>query len=180
VIRGTQLVSETIVYWTTEVDLLGCLRLAASDAGLCRLTLGQESAETFQSWLVRVIQPSRLVRRRSSSIDTALAELRAYLSGRLQSFETPLDLRGTPFQRRVWAEVAGIPYGGTAAYGEIAARIGHPKAVRAVGAANGANPLPILVPCHRVIGADGGLRGYGGGLEVKAALLELERSSLSR
>ena len=177
---GAQLVSETVVYWTTEIDLLGHLYLAASGAGLCKLALGQENDQTFQSWLARVIQPSRLVRQRSPPIDTALAELGAYLSGRLQSFETPLDLRGTPFQRRVWAEVAGIPYGGTATYGEIAARIGHPKAVRAVGSANGANPLPILVPCHRVIGVDGGLRGYGGGLDIKAALLELERSALSR
>jgi O-6-methylguanine DNA methyltransferase len=172
--------SETIVYWITEVDLLGRLRLAASDAGLCKLALGRESDETFQTWLARVIRPSCVVFQRSPPIDMALTELSAYLSGRLQSFETPLDLRGTPFQRRVWAEVAAIRYGEMATYGEIAARIGHPKAVRAVGAANGANPLPIFVPCHRVVGADGRLRGYGGGLDVKAALLRLERSSLGR
>jgi O-6-methylguanine DNA methyltransferase len=173
-------VSEIIVYWTAGVGLLGRLRLAASDAGLCRLALGRESDETFHAWLSRVMRPSRLVRQRSPPIEAALAELVAYLSGRLRAFETPLDLRGTPFQQRVWAEVVGVPFGATATYGEIAARIGHPKAVRAVGAANGANPLPIFVPCHRVVGADGGLRGYGGGLDVKAALLKLEGAFASR
>ena len=87
-------------------------------------------------------------------------------------------MRGTVFQRAVWAEVACIPYGATTTYGEIAQRIGRSGAARAVGAAVGANPLPILIPCHRVIGAGGSLTGYGGGLEVKAALLRLEGAPL--
>jgi methylated-DNA-[protein]-cysteine S-methyltransferase len=125
-----------------------------------------------------VVQPACLVHRRTPFIDQALAEIDAYLAGTLKTFETPLDLRGTPFQRQVWAEVARVPYGMTASYGEIAARIGRPRAVRAVGAANGANPLPLFVPCHRVVAVDGALRGYGGGLAVKAALLQLERAAL--
>jgi O-6-methylguanine DNA methyltransferase len=165
---------DQISYWATDNDLLGRLRLAASDAGLCRLALGRESDEAFHAWLARLMQPARLVRQRRPLIDQALAELDAYLCGALRTFETPLDLRGTPFQRRVWAKVARVPYGATTSYGEIAARIGRPRAARAVGAANGANPLPLFVPCHRVVGADGALRGYGGGLKIKAALLQLE------
>ncbi|MFN3763308.1 MAG: methylated-DNA--[protein]-cysteine S-methyltransferase, partial [Anaerolineae bacterium] len=89
-------------------------------------------------------------------------------------FDLPLDLRGTPFQRRVWEELRRVPYGQTVAYGELARRVGRPGAARAVGRAVGANPVPIIVPCHRVVGADGSLVGYGGGLEIKAALLRLE------
>jgi methylated-DNA-[protein]-cysteine S-methyltransferase len=104
----------------------------------------------------------------------AAAQLQAYLAGELQRFELPLSFHGTEFQRRVWSAVAAIPYGRTATYSALAARLGMPAARRAVGAANGRNPLPIVVPCHRVIGASGGLTGYGGGLERKRALLELE------
>lgn len=172
--------SGVIVYWIAEVGLLGRLRLAASGAGLCRLALGRESDEAFQAWLSRVMRPSRLVYQRSPLIEAALDELAAYLSGQLQTFKIPLDLHGTPFQKRVWVEVTGVPFGATATYGEIAARIGHPKAFRAVGAANGANPLPVFVPCHRIVGADGGLHGYGGGLDIKAALLQLEGAFGSR
>jgi methylated-DNA-[protein]-cysteine S-methyltransferase len=101
-------------------------------------------------------------------------QLRAYFDGELERFELPLAPRGTDFQRRVWDAVAGIPYGTTTTYGALAASLGNPRACRAVGAANGRNPLPIVVPCHRVIGTSGALTGYGGGLEVKRALLALE------
>lgn len=158
----------------TGIALLGRLGLAASDVGICKVALGRESDQAFFSWLQRVMQPRVVAQGRSQLIDQALAEIRGYLSGTLQDFETPLDVHGTPFQRRVWTEVADISYGATITYGEIARRIGRPQAVRAVGAANAANPLPLFVPCHRVVGADGTLRGYGGGLEIKAALLELE------
>jgi methylated-DNA-[protein]-cysteine S-methyltransferase len=100
--------------------------------------------------------------------------LREYFSRIRREFDLPLDAHGTAFQEAVWAEVARIPYGVTATYGQIAQRIERPGATRAVGAAVGANPLPILIPCHRVIGAGGSLTGYGGGLEIKAALLRLE------
>ena len=104
----------------------------------------------------------------------ALRQLRAYFAGQLRRFELPLDLRGTDFQLRVWRELERIPYGETRSYLEIAEAIGAPRAVRAVGAANGANPIPIVVPCHRVIGASGKLVGYGGGLPLKKRLLQLE------
>jgi methylated-DNA-[protein]-cysteine S-methyltransferase len=104
----------------------------------------------------------------------AAAQLQAYFAGKLERFELPLSPQGTKFQRRVWSAVAAIPYGTTTTYSAIAAELGMPAASRAVGAANGRNPLAIVVPCHRVIGASGALTGYGGGLHRKRALLELE------
>src|SRR5438105_11955762 len=107
-------------------------------------------------------------------------QMRAYFAGELVDFDLPLDAAGTPFQRRVWEALRGIPYGGTVSYAEIARRIGLPTASRAVGAANGRNPISVIVPCHRVIGADGTLVGYGGGLERKQWLLRHEKEVLAR
>jgi methylated-DNA-[protein]-cysteine S-methyltransferase len=106
----------------------------------------------------------------------AVAQLDAYFAGELTEFDLRLRLEGTDFQRTVWAGLCEIPYGETSSYGELAARIGRPKAFRAVGLANGRNPIAIVVPCHRVIGASGSLTGYGGGLDRKQTLLDLERS----
>ena len=108
-------------------------------------------------------------------LDAAKRQLAEYFEGIRRDFDLPLAADGTAFQRRVWDELRRIPYGATISYGELARRIGQPTASRAVGAANGRNPLAIVVPCHRVIGADGTLTGYGGGLPVKQALLALER-----
>ena len=104
------------------------------------------------------------------------AQLREYFSGQRQAFNLPLAPVGTPFQREVWQALAEIPWGEVRSYADIARAIQRPKAVRAVGAANGRNPLPIVVPCHRVVGSDGSLTGFAGGLEMKRALLELEGS----
>lgn len=104
-------------------------------------------------------------------------QLRDYFAGQRTEFDLPLALTGTPFQRRVWAELQEIPYGETISYGELAQRIGRPTAARAVGLANGRNPISIIVPCHRVIGADGSLTGYGGGMERKQHLLTFERTT---
>lgn len=104
----------------------------------------------------------------------AIQQLNEYFSGQRKTFDVPLRLDGTEFQLLVLDELKRIPYGETTSYGDIAARIGRPKAVRAVGAANGRNPIPIIVPCHRVIGAGGDLTGFGGGLGTKEALLRLE------
>jgi methylated-DNA-[protein]-cysteine S-methyltransferase len=108
-------------------------------------------------------------------LDCARRELDAYFLGRLRAFSVPVAPRGTAFQRKVWAALQAIPYGSTRSYREQAEAIGAPKAVRAVGLANGRNPISIIIPCHRVIGADGGLTGYGGGIARKKFLLELER-----
>jgi methylated-DNA-[protein]-cysteine S-methyltransferase len=104
----------------------------------------------------------------------AREQLAAYFAGALTAFDLPLAARGTPFQERVWAALRGVPFGSTVSYGDIARRIGSPAAVRAVGAANGRNPLPIVVPCHRVVGADGSLTGFGGGVARKQWLLAHE------
>ena len=103
-----------------------------------------------------------------------IRQLRDYFSGRRAEFDLPLTPEGTPFQQEVWRAVAAIPYGETRSYGDIARQIGRADAVRAVGAANGQNPLPIVIPCHRVVGSDGRLTGYGGGLPLKKRLLALE------
>ncbi|MCC3768145.1 methylated-DNA--[protein]-cysteine S-methyltransferase [Streptomyces sp. UNOC14_S4] len=107
----------------------------------------------------------------------ALRQLGAYFAGDATGFELPLRLNGTPFQRRVWAELQEIPYGETVSYGELATCIGSPTASRAVGLANGKNPVGIIVPCHRVVGADGSLTGYGGGIDRKRRLLAFERGA---
>ena len=105
-------------------------------------------------------------------------QLRAYFAGELESFDLDLAPEGTPFQQKVWSELLKIPYGETISYGELARRIGNPSASRAVGLANGSNPIPIIIPCHRVIGSNGKLTGYGGGLPIKEKLLALEKRQL--
>ena len=110
-----------------------------------------------------------------AALAAARRQLTEYFAGKRRDFDLPLAAGGTPFQQRVWDALRRIPYGETISYGELARRIGKPTASRAVGAANGRNPIAIVVPCHRVIGADGTLIGYGGGLPVKEALLALER-----
>ncbi len=105
----------------------------------------------------------------------AARQLKSYFAGELKEFSLPLEPSGTDFMKQVWAALCGIPYGKTATYGEIAERVGRPKAARAVGLANNRNPIPIFIPCHRVIGADGSLTGYAGGLDMKKKLLDLEK-----
>lgn len=110
----------------------------------------------------------------------AADQLRAYFAGELTDFDLPIATGGAPFQQRVWADLRKIPYGSTISYGELARRIGNPKASRAVGSANGDNPISIIIPCHRVIGSNGKLTGYGGGIERKKFLLEFEAEVLAK
>lgn len=110
----------------------------------------------------------------TAPLKAAVQQLTAYFAGQRTTFDLPLALRGTAFQMRVWDQLKAIPHGETISYGELARRVGSPAAARAVGAANGRNPLPIVIPCHRVIGANGKLVGYGGGLAIKEALLKIE------
>ncbi|MDX1891546.1 methylated-DNA--[protein]-cysteine S-methyltransferase [Mycolicibacterium sp. 050158] len=145
---------------------VGPLTLAGVDGRLRHLRMVDQTYE-----------PSRAGwERDDAAFDEAVAQLGAYFAGELVDFELQLDLVGTEFQRRVWAALTTIPYGETRSYGEIARQIGSPGASRAVGLANGHNPISIIVPCHRVIGANGGLTGYGGGLERKKHLLDMERN----
>lgn len=142
---------------------IGPLFLTASAKGLTGIFWKKQAASNTGS------APAAL-----RVLDRAERELAAYFAGRLKRFTVPLDPAGTPFQKRVWKELGRIPYGRTSSYKEIARRVKNPKAVRAVGGANGRNPLCIVVPCHRVIAADGSIGGYSGGLKIKSRLLALE------
>jgi methylated-DNA-[protein]-cysteine S-methyltransferase len=152
-------------YATVDTPV-GPLLLVAGDGGLQEIRFGaggdpKPLGEEWQACETEVLSEAR-------------AQLAAYFAGRLREFDLPLAPRGGPFELRVWQALLEIPYGTTCSYSDIARRLGNPGASRAVGAANGRNPLPIVVPCHRVIGADGSLTGYGGGLETKRYLLRLE------
>lgn len=155
------------------VTRLGPIWVAAGSQGLRVVTVPGGTREACLRLIERHSPGATLVDG-GPLVEQAIAELEAYLAGRLRRFSVPLDLIGTEFQRRVWEAVAAIPYGETATYQEIAVRIGRPRAARAVGAANAANPLAIVIPCHRLVGSDGSLTGYGGGLAMKRILLDLE------
>ncbi|MCA0901894.1 methylated-DNA--[protein]-cysteine S-methyltransferase [Microbulbifer agarilyticus] len=144
----------------------GELGIAANEAGLVGIDLqaGKRPLPVREDWL----------REAMPHTDLAFEQLEAYFARELQAFDLPLGAAGTPFQHSVWQALCAIPFGETCSYRELAEAIGNPKAVRAVARANGANPLSIVVPCHRVIGADGSLTGYAGGIEMKARLLALE------
>jgi methylated-DNA-[protein]-cysteine S-methyltransferase len=144
----------------------GPLTLVTEDGALCGLYMTDQRhrppEETFGG-------------RDDTSFGEAIDQLKAYFAGELTQFTLELRLNGTPFQRRVWDELRKIPYGETRSYGQLADALGNPTASRAVGLANGKNPIGIIVPCHRVVGANGSLTGYGGGLDRKQRLLEFER-----
>ena len=157
----------TTITTTTMDSPVGTLTLTAVDGRLTGLHMdGQRHAPTTSAdW-----------ERDDSGLAAIVEQLEAYFAGSREAFEVDLDLAGTEFQRAVWAGLLEIPYGETMSYGELARRVGRPGASRAVGLANGRNPVAIIVPCHRVIGANGTLTGYGGGLDRKVWLLEHERS----
>ncbi len=151
---------------TTHDSPIGRLTLARDDDGLRHIIFPSENRvfETPEHW-----QPN------SDAFDDIRRQLDEYFVGTRQKFTIPLAPKGTPFQQSVWNALCSIAYSDTCSYGNIANRIGKPKASRAVGAANGANPIPIIIPCHRVIGASGKLTGFGGGLPTKEWLLSHER-----
>jgi methylated-DNA-[protein]-cysteine S-methyltransferase len=159
---------ERVLYSWFE-SRIGPLLLAGSDAGLnlVSFSTGRHAKEVDPQW-----------REDPGAFEEVVGQLKAYFAGQRTSFELPLDLVGTDFQKKVWMALREIPYGETISYKELAGAIGRPTAVRAVGAANGANPIPIIIPCHRVIGNDGSLTGFGGGLPLKKKLLELESRQL--
>lgn len=157
------------VWHSDMASPLGKLRLESDGVALTRIALPLEKP--------KAVRPTR--RRDDLEIFvTARHQLEAYFSGQAQDFDLPLAPSGTPFQREVWAELRRIPRGETISYAELAQRVGSPRAHRAVGAANGRNPLPIVVPCHRVVGSNGRLTGFAGGLKAKAWLLRLEKAPL--
>ena len=154
------------MFYRTVDSPIGPLLLAGDADGLRFLLFGsgRRKAAPAASW-----EPDR------KQLDEPARQLKAYFRGSLRDFSIPVAPDGTEFQRAVWTELQRIPFGETISYRELADRIGNPKAVRAVGLANGSNPIAIVIPCHRVIGSNGSLVGYGGGLPTKQALLALER-----
>jgi len=148
-----------------------------ADTGVCGLGFGEQPSDAEVRRMARygIASPEP---GRSPALEAAIAQLADYFDRRLRVFDVPLDLRGTPFQRAVWAELLTIPYGATLTYGEIAMEVERPRAFQAVGQGTGANPVAIIVPCHRVVGQNGALTGYAAGVERKAALLQLEQAGL--
>jgi methylated-DNA-[protein]-cysteine S-methyltransferase len=158
-----------MIHYRSIDSPIGPLTLAGHGSGLTNLRMVDQTYEpSHAGWSLD-----------QTAFADAVDQLNAYFAGELIDFDVELDLRGTEFQQRVWKALLTIPYGETRSYGEIAEQIGAPGAARAVGLANGHNPVAIIVPCHRVIGASGHLTGYGGGLDRKQALLELERHRAS-
>ena len=160
---------------TAQIETpVGALRIASTAHGLAYVELPHASGRGLEGWLRR--RPGARAEPGFAPNRDAAVQLVEYFEGKRTAFDLALDLAGTPFQLEVWRALLAIPYGETRSYADVARAVGRPAAVRAVGAANGANPIAIVVPCHRVIAADGSLGGYGGGLGLKAKLLAMERS----
>lgn len=146
---------------------IGTIRIAEDNGKICKLDIAHELPEGWE-------------KRETKILAKAAEELKEYLQGQRSTFDLPLAPQGTDFQKAVWKELIKVPYGATASYGEIAARIGNPRAGRAVGGAAGSNEILILIPCHRIIGSDGSMTGFGGGLEMKRRLLDIEKQNQCR
>ena len=164
---------EKIYYSSFESPVLKKVFVASTNKGVCAVDF-LTSKERFLKKLHQEF-PGDIVRddRKNQKV---LTQLKKYLKGELKYFDCPLDMRGTSFEKKVWSALKRIPYGKTRSYKDIAKTIGHPRAFRAVGNANGCNSIPLIVPCHRVIESNGGLGGFGHGLEVKKRLLDLEKA----
>jgi O-6-methylguanine DNA methyltransferase len=154
---------------------IGPLRVASSDKGLAYVELPHANGRGFRGWLKSHATDAAVVERRTPN-DEVIDQILEYLDGGRRRFELDLDLRATAFQKAVYKHVARIGYGETLSYSDIAEALDKPKAVRAVGAANGANPIPLVIPCHRVIARGGALQGYAGGVDLKARLLAMEQA----
>ena len=166
------------ILYDTKIDTpIGRLRVASSERGLAYVGLPRANGRGFEGWHARHA-PDDVVESAFEPNREACAQLDEFLNGKRRVFELELDLRGTDFQKKVLMAVSAIPYGETLSYADIARAIGQPNAVRAVGAANGANPIPLVIPCHRVVASNGHLQGYAGGLELKQRLLAMERPAV--
>ncbi len=178
VVAKTKMPAETL-YWSSMPSAQGVCTVIATEKGVCWTGTPGTSRESGLAWLEKHLLIARTVEAEAvEPLSQAMDQLRRYFAGEHVQFSCSLDLRGTAFQVTVWQALYRIPYGQTRTYAQIAEEIGRPQAVRAVGAANGANPVAVIVPCHRVIGSNGTLTGYGGGLPMKRWLLTLEHVAL--
>lgn len=161
---------------STSIETPLCpMRAATTDRGICLLEMGSPERRTRETDELEGSFGERMTEGTHPLLNQLRGELAAYFNGDLRSFTVPLDTPGTDWQRQVWSELARIPYGETTSYGELATRLGNPGGSRAVGLANGKNRVSIVIPCHRVIAANGTLHGYGGGLPRKRWLLDHEQ-----
>lgn len=163
----------TKVYCTTFDSRIGRIYVASTERGVCKISVPRETRKDFFTWLDEHLDIDGVVDNKSRNKEI-IDQLSRYLSGRLVRFTCPVDLIGTPFQLRVWNELMKVAYGSTVTYKTLAKRVSVPSAFQAVGRANAANPLPILVPCHRILGSDGSMVGYAYGIKMKEFLLRLE------
>ncbi len=161
------------LYYTTYISPVGKLHLLGGEKYLYAVSF-DSSWSDYQKKLSRLFPDAQLINTKNLILKKIIGELKQYFSGERKKFTTPLQPLGTEFQKSAWSALQKIPFGKTISYQEQAVNIGSAKAVRAVGTANGQNPLPIVIPCHRVIGKNGKLAGYGGGLHIKEKLLMLE------
>lgn len=165
------------VYTAVFDSVVGPLSVASTDRGMCKLCIRGYRRSDFTPWL-RTSFPDHEIIESLPRNREFISELQGYLSGELKRFTIPLHMIGTDFQKEVWLELLRIPYGTMISYKELARRVGVPRGAQSVGRANAANPLPLVVPCHRVVGADDSLTGYGGGIKMKEFLLRLEGALL--
>ena len=162
-----------MVYCTSFESKIGLIYIASTDKGVCKVSVPKQSKRDFLRWLRENFDDSEVVDNKSKNRDV-IDQLNRYFNGRLAKFTLPIDLLGTPFQQRVWRELSKISYGTTITYKQLAKRLGTSKGFQAVCRANAANPVPIIIPCHRVVGANGSLVGYASGIKTKEFLLRLE------
>jgi methylated-DNA-[protein]-cysteine S-methyltransferase len=162
-----------MVYCTSFDSKIGLIYVASTDKGVCKVSVPRQSRKDFFRWLDDNFDDSDVVDNKSRNKEV-IDQLTRYFNGKLAKFTCSTDLMGTPFQIRVWKELTKIPYGTTITYKQLAKRLGTSRGFQAVGRANATNPVPIIVPCHRVVGTDGSLVGYGSGIKTKEFLLKLE------
>jgi methylated-DNA-[protein]-cysteine S-methyltransferase len=162
-----------MVYCTSFDSKIGLIYVASTDKGACKVSVPRQTKKDFIKWLRENFDDSEVVDNKSRNREV-IDQLTRYFNGKLAKFTVAIDLHGTPFQIRVWKELQKIPYGSTISYKQLAKRLGTSRGFQAVGRANAANPVPIIIPCHRVIGTDGSLVGYTSGIKTKEFLLKLE------
>lgn len=162
-----------MVYCTSFESKVGLIYVASTEKGVCKITIPKQNRKDFFGWLHENFDNNQVVDNKSRNKEV-IDQLNRYFNGKLAKFTAPVDMRGTPFQLRVWKELSKISYGSTISYKQLARRLGTSRGFQAIGRANAANPLPIIIPCHRVLGADGSLVGYSAGIKTKEFLLKLE------
>ncbi len=165
------------VYCTSFDSKIGRIYVASTDKGVCKVSIPKESKKDFFEWLSKHFDEEDVVENKSRNKEV-IDQFTRYFNGKLAKFTVPIDRIGTMFEVRVWKELRNISYGSTISYKQLAKRVGVPRGFQAVGGANGKNPIPIIIPCHRVIAHDGSLGGYSAGIKTKEFLLRLEGAIL--